>query len=78
MARLEFAAEADRRGSLLVAAFHAAALAARGRANGARGLRSHYHANYGAFISTRRHNVELVRQRARSIAAPGYPASGQL
>lgn len=62
MARLEFAAEADRGGGLLVAAFHAAAVATRGRSNGAPGLWSHYHANYcGAFVlDPDGHYVELV------------------
>ena len=45
-----------------VRAFHAAALAAGGRDNGAPGLRPHYHPNYyGAFvIGPDGHNVEAV------------------
>ena len=45
-----------------VDAFHAAALAAGGRDNGAPGLRPHYHANYyGAFIlDPDGHNIEAV------------------
>lgn len=45
-----------------VDAFHAAALAAGGRDNGAPGLRPHYHANYyGAFVlDPDGHNVEAV------------------
>ncbi|MEE3625098.1 VOC family protein [Nitrospirillum sp. BR 11752] len=53
-----FAAE-DRK---TVDAFHAAALAAGGRDNGAPGLRPHYHPNYyGAFIlDPDGHNIEAV------------------
>lgn len=45
-----------------VDAFHAAALAAGGRDNGAPGIRPHYHANYyGAFVvDPNGHNVEAV------------------
>jgi catechol 2,3-dioxygenase-like lactoylglutathione lyase family enzyme len=45
-----------------VDAFHAAALAAGGKDNGAPGLRPHYHANYyGAFvIGPDGHNIEVV------------------
>jgi catechol 2,3-dioxygenase-like lactoylglutathione lyase family enzyme len=45
-----------------VDAFHAAALAAGGRDNGAPGLRPHYHAHYyGAFaIDPDGHNIEAV------------------
>ena len=45
-----------------VEAFHAAALAAGGRDNGAPGLRPHYHANYyGAFVlDPDGHNIEAV------------------
>jgi catechol 2,3-dioxygenase-like lactoylglutathione lyase family enzyme len=45
-----------------VDAFHAAALAAGGRDNGAPGVRPHYHANYyGAFIlDPDGHNIEAV------------------
>ena len=45
-----------------VRAFHAAALAAGGRDNGAPGLRPHYHANYyGAFVfDPDGNNVEAV------------------
>ena len=45
-----------------VDAFHAAALAAGGRSNGAPGLRPHYHANYyGAFVlDFDDHNIEVV------------------
>jgi catechol 2,3-dioxygenase-like lactoylglutathione lyase family enzyme len=48
-----------------VDAFHAAALAAGGRDNGAPGLRPHYHANYyGAFIlDPDGHNIEAVCHR---------------
>ena len=46
----------------VVDAFHAAALAAGGRDNGAPGLRPHYHENYyGAFVlDPDGHNVEVV------------------
>jgi catechol 2,3-dioxygenase-like lactoylglutathione lyase family enzyme len=46
----------------IVDAFHAAALAAGGRDNGAPGLRPRYHANYyGAFIlDPDGHNIEAV------------------
>jgi catechol 2,3-dioxygenase-like lactoylglutathione lyase family enzyme len=46
----------------LVDAFHAAAIAAGGRDNGAPGPRPHYHANYyGAFVlDPDGHNVEAV------------------
>src|SRR5690349_21466694 len=46
----------------LVDAFHAAAIAAGGRDNGAPGLRPHYHANYyGAFVlDPDKHNIEVV------------------
>ena len=45
-----------------VDAFHAAALAAGGRDNGAPGLRAHYHPNYyGAFVlDPDGHNIEAV------------------
>jgi catechol 2,3-dioxygenase-like lactoylglutathione lyase family enzyme len=45
-----------------VDAFHAAALAAGGKDNGAPGLRPHYHPNYyGAFaIDPDGHNIEAV------------------
>jgi catechol 2,3-dioxygenase-like lactoylglutathione lyase family enzyme len=45
-----------------VRAFHAAALGAGGRDNGAPGIRAHYHANYyGAFVfDPDGHNVEAV------------------
>ncbi len=45
-----------------VDAFHAAALAAGGRDNGAPGLRPHYHPNYyGAFVlDPDGHNIEAV------------------
>ena len=45
-----------------VDAFHAAALAAGGRDNGAPGIRAHYHPNYyGAFIlDPDGHNIEAV------------------
>lgn len=45
-----------------VDAFHAAALAAGGRDNGAPGLRPHYHASYyGAFVlDPDGHNIEAV------------------
>lgn len=46
----------------LVDAFHAAALAAGGRCNGAPGLRPHYHPDYyGAFVlDPDGHNIEAV------------------
>ncbi|WP_338758555.1 VOC family protein [Massilia sp. METH4] len=46
----------------LVDAFHAAALAAGGRDNGAPGIRAHYHPNYyGAFVlDPDGHNIETV------------------
>lgn len=46
----------------MVDAFHAAALAAGGRDNGAPGLRPHYHPNYyGAFVlDPDGHNIEAV------------------
>ncbi|WUR14920.1 VOC family protein [[Empedobacter] haloabium] len=46
----------------LVDAFHAAALAAGGRDNGAPGIRAHYHPNYyGAFVlDPDGHNIEAV------------------
>jgi catechol 2,3-dioxygenase-like lactoylglutathione lyase family enzyme len=46
----------------MVDAFHAAALAAGGRDNGAPGLRAHYHPNYyGAFVlDPDGHNIEAV------------------
>jgi catechol 2,3-dioxygenase-like lactoylglutathione lyase family enzyme len=49
-----------------VDAFHAAALAAGGKNNGAPGLRPHYHPNYyGAFaIDPDGHNIEAVCHRA--------------
>lgn len=48
-----------------VDAFHAAALAAGGRDNGAPGLRPHYHPNYwGAFVfDPDGHNIEAVCHR---------------
>ena len=57
-AHIAFAAK-DR---AVVDAFHAAALAAGGRDNGAPGLRPRYHANYyGAFIlDPDGHNIEAV------------------
>ena len=50
----------------LVMAFHAAALAAGGRDNGAPGLRPHYHPNYyGAFVlDPDGHNIEAVCHEA--------------
>ncbi|MGA2492208.1 MAG: VOC family protein [Roseiarcus sp.] len=49
-----------------VDAFHASALAAGGKNNGAPGLRPHYHPNYyGAFaIDPDGHNIEAVCHRA--------------
>jgi catechol 2,3-dioxygenase-like lactoylglutathione lyase family enzyme len=49
-------------GRVLVDAFHAAALAAGGRDNGAPGLRPHYHSDYyGAFVlDPDGHNIEVV------------------
>ncbi len=57
---LHIAFAADKRA--LVDAFHAAALSAGGRDNGAPGLRPHYHANYyGAFVlDPDGHNIEAV------------------
>ena len=48
-----------------VDAFHAAALAAGGRDNGAPGIRAHYHPNYyGAFVlDPDGHNIEAVCHR---------------
>lgn len=48
-----------------VDAFHAAALAAGGKDNGAPGLRPHYHENYyGAFVlDPEGHNIEAVCHR---------------
>ena len=50
------------RSRALVDAFHAAALAAGGRSNGAPGPRPHYHADYyGAFVlDPDGHNIEVV------------------
>jgi len=50
-----------------VRAFHAAALAAGGRDNGAPGIRGHYHPNYfGAFVfDPDGHNLEAVCHVAR-------------
>jgi catechol 2,3-dioxygenase-like lactoylglutathione lyase family enzyme len=49
-----------------VRAFHAAALAAGGRDNGAPGIRGHYHPNYyGAFVfDPDGHNIEAVCHEA--------------
>ncbi len=49
-----------------VDAFHAAALAAGGRDNGAPGVRAHYHPNYyGAFVlDPDGHNIEAVCRTA--------------
>lgn len=49
-----------------VRAFHAAALAAGGKDNGAPGLRPHYHADYyGAFVlDPDGHNIEAVCHRS--------------
>ena len=49
-----------------VQAFHAAALAAGGRDNGAPGIRGHYHPNYyGAFVfDPDGHNIEAVCHQA--------------
>ncbi|WP_315836643.1 VOC family protein [Bradyrhizobium prioriisuperbiae] len=46
----------------MVDAFHAAAIAAGGRDNGAPGIRAHYHPNYyGAFVrDPHGHNIEAV------------------
>ena len=59
-AHLHLAFVADTREQ--VDAFHAAALAAGGKDNGAPGIRPHYHANYyGAFLlDPDGHNVEAV------------------
>jgi catechol 2,3-dioxygenase-like lactoylglutathione lyase family enzyme len=50
------------RSRALVEAFHAAAVTAGGRSNGAPGLRPHYHASYyGAFVlDPDGHNIEVV------------------
>jgi len=55
-----------------VAKFHAAALAAGARDNGAPGVRSHYHANYyGAYVlDLDGNNVEVVCHRSMSAAPP--------
>jgi catechol 2,3-dioxygenase-like lactoylglutathione lyase family enzyme len=55
-----------------VAAFHAAALAAGGRDNGAPGLRPDYHATYYAafVIDPDGHNLEAVTHRPEGKAAP--------
>jgi len=52
-----------------VSAFHAAALAAGGRCNGAPGLRPRYHANYfGAFVlDPDGHNIEAVCHQANCV-----------
>src|SRR5690242_12903674 len=49
-----------------VRAFHAAALTAGGRDNGAPGIRGHYHPNYyGAFVfDPDGHNIEAVSHQA--------------
>ncbi|PYE28450.1 catechol 2,3-dioxygenase-like lactoylglutathione lyase family enzyme [Rhizobium sp. PP-CC-3A-592] len=62
--RLHVAFAAQDRG--LVDAFHAAAIAAGGRDNGAPGLRPHYHADYyGAFVlDPDGHNIEAVCHEA--------------
>ena len=59
-ARVHFAFMAKDRAA--VDAFHAAALKAGGKDNGAPGLRPHYHANYyGAFVlDPDGHNIEAV------------------
>jgi predicted lactoylglutathione lyase len=51
-----------------VDAFHAAALAAGGKDNGAPGLRPHYHPNYyGAFVfDPDGHNLEAVCKAAEA------------
>ena len=53
-----------------VEAFHAAALAAGGRDNGAPGLRPHYHRDYyGAFVlDPDGHNIEAVCRHAPASA----------
>lgn len=58
--RIHIAFRAESRAA--VDAFHAAAIAAGGRDNGAPGLRPHYHAGYyGAFVlDPDGHNVEAV------------------
>jgi len=60
-----------------VDAFHAAALRAGGRDNGAPGLRPHYHANYyGAFVlDPDGHNIEVVSHEPVS-ASPGGTRAG--
>ena len=57
-----------------VDAFHAAAVAAGGRDNGAPGLRPHYHADYyGAFVlDPDGHNIEVVCHEPIP-ASPGRP-----
>jgi catechol 2,3-dioxygenase-like lactoylglutathione lyase family enzyme len=56
-----------------VDAFHAAALAAGGRDNGAPGLRPHYHADYyGAFVlDPDGHNIEVVCHHSADGGAAG-------
>ncbi|MEZ4366272.1 MAG: VOC family protein [Kofleriaceae bacterium] len=58
------ALRAERRS--IVTAFHAAAVAAGGKDNGAPGVRAHYHPNYfGAFVlDPDGHNVEAVCHEA--------------
>jgi len=64
-----------------VDAFHAAALAAGGKDNGAPGLRLHYHPNYyGAFVDDPTgHHMEAVIHtppgKGARKAAPGKPAA---
>jgi catechol 2,3-dioxygenase-like lactoylglutathione lyase family enzyme len=56
-----------------VDAFHAAALAAGGRDNGAPGLRPHYHRDYyGAFVlDPDGHNIEAVCRHSSAAGAAG-------
>ena len=56
-----------------VDAFHAAALAAGGRDNGAPGLRPHYHPGYyGAFVlDPDGHNIEAVCRHSPDAGAAG-------
>lgn len=59
-----------------VDAFHAAALAAGGRDNGAPGPRPHYHANYygGFILDPDGHNIEAVCHRASGQTGDGDQA----
>jgi catechol 2,3-dioxygenase-like lactoylglutathione lyase family enzyme len=62
-----------------VDAFHAAALAAGGKDNGAPGLRPHYHENYyGAFVlDPEGHNIEAVFHGAPAKAKPARKSAAK-